>query len=165
MATVTRHGIGYRDLEEATGLAGTTLRRYAKRFPGFLPVKIGDRAARFQPEAVDVFRRIHALYVEGHRTEEIRAILAEEVPQVHEVATPATTVATIAPPAPDGGWPAVLREVLTAHNALRAELDHERQARAALEDKLRVLEAELVQGKRRQREFERAVENRLKPTK
>ncbi|MGD9611144.1 MAG: MerR family transcriptional regulator [Desulfovibrionaceae bacterium] len=161
MAIVARHGIGYRDLEEATGLAGTTLRRYAKRFPAFLPVKFVDRAARFQPDAVDVFRRVHALYEAGHRTEEIRAILAEEVPQVHEVAT----VATIAPPAPDGGWPAVLREVLTAHNALRAELDQERQARAALEQKLLVLEAELIQAKRRSREFERAIEGRLKPAK
>jgi uncharacterized protein involved in exopolysaccharide biosynthesis len=56
-------------------------------------------------------------------------------------------------------------EIMTAYNQLRAELDQERQARAALEQKLLVLEAELVQGKRRQREFERAVEGRLKPTK
>ncbi len=165
MAIVARHGLGYRDLEEQTGLAGTTLRRYAKRFPAFLPVKIVDRAARFQADAVDVFRRIHALYVEGHRTEEIRAILAEEVPQVHEVATPATTVATIAPPAPEGGWPAVLRELLATCNGLRAELDQERQARAALEQKLLLLESELILGKRRQRQFERAIEGRLKPTK
>lgn len=109
-----------------------------------------------------MFRRIHALYVEGKRTEEIQAILAGEVPQVHEVATPAATDATLPPQAPDAGWPAVLREVLATCNGLRAELDQERQARAALEQKLLVLESELVAGRRRQREFERAVEDKIK---
>ena len=99
MATVTRHDLlGYRELETATGVPGSTLRRYAKRFPSFLPCRVVDRAARFQPDAVDVFQRIHALYTAGRRTDEVAEILAAEVPQVHDVATPATTVATVGDP-------------------------------------------------------------------
>ena len=100
VATVTRHDLlGYREVEAATGVPGSTLRRYAKRFPAFLPIKTVDRAARFQPESVETFQRIHALYTAGKRSEDVATILADEVPQLHDVAAVAATIATTSDPA------------------------------------------------------------------
>ena len=96
MATVTRHGIGYKELEAATGIPSTTARRYAKRFPTFLPCRVVDRSARFKPDAVGTFKRIHELFTAGSRAEEIAEILANEVPQLHDVAGHVATVATAA---------------------------------------------------------------------
>ena len=108
MASVARHGIGYREIEQETGIPSTTARRYARRFPSFLPCRVVDRAARFPAESVETFKRIHALFVEGKRTEEVAAILAGELPQVHEISTPATFAATVA----TAGDPAALLPML-----------------------------------------------------
>jgi len=108
MAIVARHGIGYREIEQETGIPSTTARRYARRFPSFLPCRVVDRAARFPAESVETFKRIHALFVEGKRTEEVAAILAGELPQVHEISTPATVAATVA----TAGDPAALLPML-----------------------------------------------------
>lgn len=97
MARVARHGVGYRGLESETGIPATTLRRYAKRFPNFLPCRVIDRASVFPVESVETFRRIHALYVEGRRTEEVAELLAAEVPRVHDLAGHVATVATTDP--------------------------------------------------------------------
>ena len=123
MATLARHGIGYREIEQATGIPSTTARRYARRFATFLPCRVVDRAARFPAESVETFKRIHALFVEGKRTEEVAAILAGELPQVHEISTPATDAATVATAGDPAGLVAVvplLERLTVAVEALAA---------------------------------------------
>jgi hypothetical protein len=157
------------EVARASGVPESTARRYARGVAlPYLPTQAAGRYLLFdQAVAVPILRRVAELYHRGRTQDQEVEILAREFMPIMELEAPDAVVAVERhqpPRDPDGGWPAVLRELLTAHNALRAELAEERQARAALEDKLRVLEAELIQGKRRQREFERAVEGRLKPT-
>lgn len=90
--------IGFKELEKITSIPGSTIRRYAERFSRFLPAKTVDRVRRFPPDSVDVFRRIHGLYQEGRRTDEIVGILSLEVGStydVQDVATDVTTVPTV----------------------------------------------------------------------
>ena len=87
--------LGFKELEKITGIPGSTIRRYAERFSRFLPAKTVDRVRKFPPYFVDIFKRIHALYQEGRRTEEIVGILSLEVATTYDVQDVATDVTTI----------------------------------------------------------------------
>jgi hypothetical protein len=95
--TTAKEMLCFKELEDQTHIPGSTLRRYALKFSQFLPSRTIDRTMRFKPEAVDVFKRIHALYQEGRRTEVIGTILSEELPNIIDVSTVATTVAKADP--------------------------------------------------------------------
>ena len=153
------------ELARAAGLPESTARRYARGVA--LPYMMTQAAGRFMmydlTTAVPILRRVAELFRQGRPQEQVAEILGREFRLVVEL-EPADTMVVVerhAPPQAQAFAPA-LAEILTAYNTLRAELADERQARAALEQKLLVLEAELTQGKRRQREFERAVDAKLK---
>jgi hypothetical protein len=92
--------LSFKDVERATGIPSTSLRRFVERFPGFLAGKRINRALCFHPDAVATFRRISELFREGKTTPEVAAILAtEQTPTIDVKAIPtnATTVPTVAP--------------------------------------------------------------------
>lgn len=158
------------EVARAAGVPESTARRHVRGVAQpYLPAQAAGRYLLFdQAVAVPILRRVAELYHRGRTQDQVAETLAREFQAVVEL-EPHDAVVAIerhAPPqAPDAGWPAVLREVLATCNGLRAELAEERAARVALEQKLLVMEAELVAGKRRSREFERAVEEKLKPSK
>ncbi len=154
------------EVARAAGVPESTARRHAKGVArDYLPTQAAGRYLLFdQSVAVPILRRVAELYHRGRTQDQVAEALAREFQPVVELESHDAVVAIERhqpPQAPDAGWPAVLREVLTACNALRAELAEERAARLALESKLAVLEVELVTAKRRAREFERVVESKL----
>ena len=158
------------EVARAAGVPESTARRHAKGVArDYIPRQAAGRFVLFDlGVAVPVLRRVAQLFHRGRTQDQVAEILAREFRPVaeYEPQEAAVAIGRHEPPqSPGDALAPALAEILAAYNTLRAELAEERQARAALEDKLRVLEAELIQGKRRQREFERAVENRLKPTK
>lgn len=70
--------VSYRELEAATGVSPTTLRRFVERFPMFMAGRTVDRKQMFPGETVEVVRRIQGLYAAGKTTSEILGILAVE---------------------------------------------------------------------------------------
>lgn len=86
--------LGFKELEKITRIPGSTIRRYAERFPRFLPGKTLDRVRKFHPDFVPVFNRIHGLYQEGRRTEEIVGILSLEVAPTYDVEDVSTDITT-----------------------------------------------------------------------
>lgn len=154
------------EVARAAGVPESTARRHAKGVArDYLPTQAAGRFVLYDlAVAVPVLRRVAELFRRGQSHAHVADALAREFQPVVELEAPDAVVAVERhqpPQAPDAGWPAVLREVLTACNALRAELDQERAARVALEGKLSVMEVELVTAKRRAREFERVVESKL----
>lgn len=135
--------IGFKDLEGLTRIPGSTLRRYVERFPKFLPGKTVDRVRRFSPEVVEVLNRVHALYQEGKRTEEVAGILALEAVATYDlppVTTDATTVPT--PPEVQGEALAYLGPILERLAvALERIADNGARQAAAVEARLARLEA------------------------
>ncbi|MGE4265770.1 MAG: MerR family transcriptional regulator [Desulfovibrio sp.] len=55
----------HRDLATALGVSETTIKSYRSKFPSFLPVAREGKPVRLHPEALDVCRRIRALFAEG----------------------------------------------------------------------------------------------------
>ncbi len=55
----------HRDLAKALGVSETTIKSYRGKFPTFLPVAREGKPVRLHPEALDVCRRIRALFAEG----------------------------------------------------------------------------------------------------
>ena len=142
-AVKTSDLIGFKDLEGLTRIPGSTLRRYVERFPKFLPGKTVDRVRRFSPEVVEVLNRVHALYQEGKRTEEVAGILALEAVATYDlppVTTDATTVPT--PPEVQGEALAYLGPILERLAvALERIADNGASHAAAVEARLAHLEA------------------------
>lgn len=77
-ATTVTSWVSYRDLEAATGVSPTTLRRFVERFPLFMAGRTIDRRQMFPGETVETVRRIQGLYAAGKTTSEILGILAME---------------------------------------------------------------------------------------
>lgn len=77
-ATTVTSWVSYRDLEAATGVSPTTLRRFVERFPMFMAGRTVDRKQMFPTETVELVRRIQGLYAAGKNTSEILGILAME---------------------------------------------------------------------------------------
>lgn len=133
--------LGFKELEDRTRIPGSTIRRYAERFPRFLPGRTVDRVRRFPPEQVEVFRRIHELYQEGKRTEEVAAILALEVAATYDISTISTDATTIPTQAP-GEVAAYLGPILDRlATALERIADNGARTAAAVEARLAHLEA------------------------
>lgn len=134
--------LGFKELEGRTRIPGSTIRRYVERFPRYLPGRTVDRVKRFSPELVEVFRRIHGLYQEGRRTEEIAGILALEAVATFDIFTDSTNATTIPTPAamPDAvAYLAPILERLTV--ALERIADNGARHAAAVEARLSRLEA------------------------
>jgi len=134
--------LGFKELEARTRIPGSTIRRYVERFPRYLPGRTVDRVKRFSPELVEVFQRVHGLYQEGRRTEEIAGILALEAVATFDIPTDATDATTIPTPAamPDAvAYFAPILERLTA--ALERIADNGARHAAAVEARLSRLEA------------------------
>ena len=153
------------ELARAAGLPESTARRYA-RGPA-LPYLTTQAAGRFilydLAVSVPVLRRVAELFRRGQGHAKVAEILAREFQPIMELVPAVVEDDRHTPPRDtDNDFAPALAEILAAYNALRAELAEERAARVALESKLAVLESELVAGKRRQREFERVVEGKLK---
>ena len=153
------------ELARAAGLPESTARRYA-RGPArdYLPTTSHGRFVLYDlAVGAPVLRRVAELYRRGRTHEQVVENLARDFVPVVELIPSVVALGRHEPPQDPGESLApALVEILAAYNALRAELSEERQARAALEQKLGVLESELVAGKRRQREFEQVVEGKLK---
>ena len=155
------------DLARAAGVAESTCRRYARGVAQpFLPIQSHGRFVLYDlAVGAPILRRVAELYRRGRTQEQVAESLAREFMPVVELEAPDALVAVERhqpPRDPAGAFAPALAEIMAAYNQIRAELDVERQARAALETKMGVLEAELVASKRRAREFEQVVEGKLK---
>ncbi|MDD4650276.1 MAG: hypothetical protein PHO79_09730, partial [Desulfoplanes sp.] len=62
-----------------------TARRYAKFFPDYLPHRKIGRMNLYAPETGDILTRISDLYAQGHKKEEIIAILEQEIPKTIDI--------------------------------------------------------------------------------
>lgn len=145
MVSTGNRWLSFKDVERETGIPGTTLRRFAERFPAYLPGKRIDRALCFHCEAVATFRRIHELYRNGKQTPEIMAIIATELAptlDVKPIPTNATTVPTVSS---SGDLAPMVASFAQAVDRLAGALErqNELQSRSveALERRLAVLEA------------------------
>lgn len=144
MKTVrTSELIGFKELEGMTRIPGSTLRRYVERFPRFFPGKTVDRVRRFSPEVVEVLNRVHALYQEGRRTEEVAGILALEVSATYEIPTIATDATTLPTARQEpGDAVAFLAPILDRlATALERIADNSARTAAAVEARLARLES------------------------
>lgn len=155
------------EVARAAGVPESTARRHAKGVArDYLPTQAAGRYLLFDlAVAVPCLRRVAELFRRGRTHEQVAETLAREFPPVVELEAADAVVAVERhqPPRDQAqAFAPALAEIMTAYNQLRAELDQERAARVALEQKLLVLEAELVAGKRRAREFEADLLNRLK---
>lgn len=70
------------DLEELTGIPGTTIRRYISRFPDYFVAVGGSRAKKYEESAIKVLMRIKNLYDNGYETDGVGKVLRDEFPSV-----------------------------------------------------------------------------------
>lgn len=161
----------------------STLHYWKNRFDDVLPSIGAGRGKRFRAEAVEVFRDIGGMLGQGMAAGDVRCELTRRYPvNVRGEAT----VATPAPALPQadavvalaagigteiarslaehlgrltGPAPAALPE--GAAQALRAELESVRAENAALADKVRVLEAELMRIRKDRRELEKYLVDKI----
>lgn len=152
------------DVAKAADVPESSARRYARLAESYLPKRAAGRIVLFDKVvAVPIMRRIGTLFRRGYRAADVELALAQEFERPDEPLVDALVEENHEPRlAPVAAVAAAMAEMMAACNALRAELTEERAARLALESKLAVLESELVAGKRRAREFEAAVERKLK---
>lgn len=138
--------LGFKELEERTQIPGSTIRRYVERFSKFLPGRTVDRVKRFSPDLVEIFRRIHGLYQEGKRTEEVAGILAIEFGATYEIPTVSTDATTIAMPPAVTDTLACLTPILERLTvALERIAENSGRTAAMVEARLARLEAQNVQ--------------------
>ena len=104
-------------------IAESTARRWAATFGEFLSSRGRGPARRFSPAAIDVLRRIQALYEAGHTTESVRAHLKNEFTAIID-ADPIELRER-------QGFETIMRAVAGELDALREEV---RAARAAAEE-------------------------------
>ena len=75
----------FKDLEQALGIPGPSLRRWNEKFPTFLGGKRIDRVLSFPRESLEVFKMIQELFKEGKDSSEVVATLSREMNQTHDV--------------------------------------------------------------------------------
>ena len=161
----------------------STLHYWKNRFDDVLPSMGRGRNKRFRPEAVGIFRDIGAMLGQGMSCADVRAELVRRYPvNVTAGSAEAVAVRTVdaAPVADSGRDEAVavatrigteIAKTLLAHlhqqlspvqaalpdetaASLAAELDQVRAENAALTEKMRLLETELVRLRKDRRELE-----------
>ncbi len=156
----------------------STLHYWKNRFDDVLPSVGQGRGKRFRPEALDIFRAIGRMLGQGMSSADVRAELARQYPV--NVAAQATVDIAPASPATPGTEGAVavasrigaeIARSLLAHlhhglplqagalpeettRGLQSELTSMRDENAALSEKMRLLEAELVRLRKDRRELE-----------
>lgn len=171
MSTVSGKGQGaeaYRDWHTVsraaleTAVCENTIRRHLKRFREFLKARKVSGVVRIPPDTVEALREIVRYYDQGLRVDEVRArLLTRYRPQYETEAVPPTDLM-------QGQSTGVseLAKALSDIAALavdqRAALERLESRNVELEGKLKVLEAELIAGKQRAREFERAIEAKVR---
>lgn len=64
-----------------------TARRYAKLFPHYLPHRKVGRMTLYAPDAGPILTRISQLYSQGHKKDEVEALLKQELPKTIDVAS------------------------------------------------------------------------------
>jgi hypothetical protein len=65
-----------------------TARRYAKLFSDYLPHRSVGRMTLYAPDAGPILTRISQLYSDGHKKDEVEAILKDELPMTIDVGAP-----------------------------------------------------------------------------
>lgn len=168
----------------------STLHYWKNRFDDVLPSFGTGRGKRYRAEAVAIFRDIGAMLAQGLSAGDVRSELARRYPVnvgSGEAKSPAAPLAATAAVAPDaqtmlavasaigaeiartlaeqltrGGLsgPAALPEAAAA--AIQGELAQARAENAALADKMRVLESELVRLRKDRRELENHLLGKIK---
>lgn len=162
-----RVGLTFPKVAEASGASEATCRRYAKRAPRLFLARTRAGVTRFPEEAIERFQAAHEWIRSGLRWQEVESLLQERFGLVHEVEPEVEVYKAVgASGAQDvlaklADALAAIADQKTRIESLEESLAAEAQERQALEQKLKVLEAELVQGKRRQREFEKVVTQRI----
>lgn len=159
-------GLTFPKVADASGASEATCRRYAKRAPRLFLARTRAGVTRFPEAAVERFQAAHEGMKAGLRWQEVESLLQERFGLVHEVETEVEVYKAVgASGAQDilsklTDALAAIADQKTRIESLETSLIVEAQERQAMEQKLRVLEAELVQGKRRQREFERSMDKK-----
>ncbi|GAU08460.1 hypothetical protein [Desulfoplanes formicivorans] len=64
-----------------------TARRYAKLFSDYLPHRKVGRMTLYAPDAGPILTRISQLYSDGHKKDEVEALLKQELPKTIDVAS------------------------------------------------------------------------------
>jgi hypothetical protein len=145
-----------------TAVCENTIRRHLKRFREFLKARKVSGTVRIPPDTVEALKEIVRDYDKGLRVDEVRArLLTRYRPQYETEAAPPTDLMQ--------GQTTGVSELAKALSDLaalavdqRAALERLETRNTELEGKLKVLEAELIAGKQRAREFERSVEAKLR---
>lgn len=162
-----RVGLTFPKVAEASGASEATCRRYAKRAPRLFLARTRAGVTRFPDEAVERFQAAHEGMRAGLRWQEVESLLQERFGLVHDTEAEVEIYKAVGA----SGAQDILAKLADALAAiadqkgriesLEESLSSEAQERQALEQKLKVLEAELVAGKRRSREFERYIEEKV----
>ncbi len=164
----------------------STLHYWKNRFDDVLPSVGRGRGKRFRAEAVDIFRAIGRLLAQGMSSADVRTELARSYPVnvAVEPAARAEPVPAPAPPGPDAALAmaahigAEMARSLAEHlkglvaptaaplpagdtTALAAELEGVRAENAALTEKMRLLETELVRLRKDRRELEQYLVDKI----
>lgn len=75
------------EISKKLGIPGTTVRRYREKFPEYIENKsaVFDGVKKYPESVLRTIKQIYDLYLSGKRTNEIRAILAQENEAVIQV--------------------------------------------------------------------------------
>lgn len=166
----------------------STLHYWKNRFDDVLPSLGRGRNKRFRPEAVDIFRAIGRMLGQGMSCADARAELARQypvnvAPDTAESATPPAPIRDSTPDTPEGVLAVASRigseiaKSLLVHlqqppsqppalpdqtaESLTAELDQVRSENEALQEKMRLLEAELVRLRKDRRDLENYLVDKI----
>ncbi|WP_027185666.1 MerR family transcriptional regulator [Desulfovibrio inopinatus] len=166
-----------KNIAKKLGRPESTLRWWRDRFAEYVPWSGEGRTRMYPPEAVKVFAFIEKAYKRGDNATQIKAGLSQRFPVDTSTAMAQYRSKSATQrqgndlvPMDMAGMILDQREAIAMltqrlaqqEAAFKADIDQEREARLALENKLGVLEAELVAGKRRQREFEAHMADKIK---
>jgi len=105
---ITNEWMTFKDLEQALGIPGPSLRRWNEKFPTFLGGKRINRVLSFPRESLEVFKMIQELFKEGKDSSEVVATLSREMNQTHDVKPiprdePPSSPSGLPSPAPGSG--------------------------------------------------------------
>lgn len=78
----------HKDLSRQLGVSETTVKSYRRKFPGCIPVANQGKPIRFNPEALNVCKRIRDLFELGMSIPEVRGRLAAEFPWISPESCP-----------------------------------------------------------------------------